>query len=363
MPPLCFSIPVPRHTGCLPYTQFSLVTYNSPRPITLNTIPNLSNPYGNHGIPRGNRRFSTDRLRSLEIENQALQQGIRPENLREPKAALPDKFDGTRRHFRGFINQMELVFQLQDKRNKVSETKIPGSQPRNQPCAIYAAEFRQLTADIDWNDAALRSQFYSGLSSEIKDHLVHCESPVSLAAAMDQAIRIDNRIFERKQEQQYNPRQFRRNQPPTQPASRTHPQQYQHRYVDNFNHHPIQQPSAPITSTPVQPRRTTDDMDIDFARRGPLTTTERQQRFSQGLCLVCGKSGHLKATCPRSNSRFRPQRQVQAIEMEGHSNEAFGKRSRPTLSRDLDSAVKLLPPEALRTDMMNMEDGDRIGEL
>ncbi|KAH9263619.1 hypothetical protein BASA83_012962 [Batrachochytrium salamandrivorans] len=34
----------------------------------------------------------TDRLCSLEIENQALQQGIRPENLREPKAALPDKF-------------------------------------------------------------------------------------------------------------------------------------------------------------------------------------------------------------------------------------------------------------------------------
>ncbi|KAH9266546.1 hypothetical protein BASA83_010537 [Batrachochytrium salamandrivorans] len=75
---------------------------------------------------------------------------------------------------------------------------------------------------------------------------------------MDQAIRIDNRIFERKQEQQYNPRQFRRNQPPTQPASRTHPQQYQHRYVDNFNHHPIQQPSLrslQLPSNHVEPLR------------------------------------------------------------------------------------------------------------
>ncbi|KAH9262780.1 hypothetical protein BASA82_000199, partial [Batrachochytrium salamandrivorans] len=194
----------------------------------------------------------------------------------------------------------------------------------NQPCAIYAAEFRQLTADIDWNDAALRSQFYSGLSSEIKDHLVHCESPVSLAAAMDQAIRIDNRIFERRQEQQYNPRQFRRNQPPNTPVPRSHSQQYQQRFVDNYSRSPANQPSAPITSTPVQQHRTTDDMDIDFARRGPLTSSERQQRFSQGLCLVCGQSGHLKATCPRSNSRFRPQRQVQAIEMEGHSSEVSG---------------------------------------
>ncbi|KAH6596159.1 hypothetical protein BASA61_003554 [Batrachochytrium salamandrivorans] len=66
----------------------------------------------------------TDRLRSLELENQALQQGIRPENIREPKAALPDKFDGTRRHFRGFINQLELVFQLQDKRYDTDRKKI-----------------------------------------------------------------------------------------------------------------------------------------------------------------------------------------------------------------------------------------------
>ncbi|KAH9244874.1 hypothetical protein BASA81_017682 [Batrachochytrium salamandrivorans] len=141
---------------------------------------------------------------------------------------------------------------------------------------------------------------------------------------MDQAIRIDNRIFERRQEQQYNSRPLRRNPLPNQPVSRIHSQQQQQQYVDNYSRSPAQQPSAPTTATPTQQRPTSDDMDIDFARRGPLTTAERQQRFSQGLCLVCGKSGHLKATCPRSNSRFRPQRQVQAIEMEGHSFEVSG---------------------------------------
>ncbi|KAH6569333.1 hypothetical protein BASA62_004952 [Batrachochytrium salamandrivorans] len=71
----------------------------------------------------------TDRLRSLEIENQALQQGIRPESLREPKAALPDKFDGSRRHFRGFINQLELVFQLQDSDTIPTARKLRPSVP------------------------------------------------------------------------------------------------------------------------------------------------------------------------------------------------------------------------------------------
>ncbi|KAH9263096.1 hypothetical protein BASA83_013558 [Batrachochytrium salamandrivorans] len=213
----------------------------------------------------------TDRLRSLELENQALQQGIRPENIREPKARTPRQ---VRRHPQTFPRKDEKPHSARIKpKSKYPRPSSGLSDKVANPAAIYAAEFRQLTADIDWNDAAIRSQFYSGLSSEIKDHLVHCESPVSLAAAMDQAI-------------------------PT------------------FCSESLQLPS--------EPRLTTDDMDIDFARRGPLTSSERQQRFSQGLCLVCGKSGHLKATCPWSNSRFRPQRQVQAIEMEGHSNEASG---------------------------------------
>ncbi|KAH9263567.1 hypothetical protein BASA83_013016 [Batrachochytrium salamandrivorans] len=39
-----------------------------------------------------------------------------PVSTLEPKASLPDKFDGTRKNFRGFINQLELVFQLQASR-------------------------------------------------------------------------------------------------------------------------------------------------------------------------------------------------------------------------------------------------------
>ncbi|KAH9271965.1 hypothetical protein BASA83_005806 [Batrachochytrium salamandrivorans] len=113
---------------------------------------------------------------------------------------------------------------------------------------------------------------------------------------------------------------------PSQPVSRIHSQQYQHRFVDNSSRQQIQQPSTPITATPVQQLPTSDDMDIDFARRGPLSSSDRQQGFSQGLCFVCGQSGHLKATCPRSksNSCSRPQRHIQAIEMEDSNIEVSG---------------------------------------
>ncbi|KAH9263232.1 hypothetical protein BASA83_013421 [Batrachochytrium salamandrivorans] len=179
---------------------------------------------------------------------------------------------------------------------------------------IYAAEFRQLTADIDWNDAALRSQFYSGLSSKSRTTLY---------------------IANHRAAVQSSP--FRRNQPPTQPIPRIHSQQYQQQMLTLTPSSTIQQPSTSITATPVQQRPTSNDMDIDFARRGPLTTAERQQRFSQDSALFA--SGYRNGTL---------------------STQDPGKRSRPTLSRDLDSAVKPIPPEALRTDMMNMEDGDGL---
>jgi hypothetical protein len=33
-------------------------------------------------------------------------------HILEPKVSLPEKFDGTRSHFRGFINQIRLIIRL-----------------------------------------------------------------------------------------------------------------------------------------------------------------------------------------------------------------------------------------------------------
>ncbi|KAH9268314.1 hypothetical protein BASA83_009476 [Batrachochytrium salamandrivorans] len=134
-------------------------------------------------------------------------------------------------------------------------------------------------ADLDWNDSALRVQFYFGLSYEIKDALVHFDTPSTLSLAIQQAIKVDNRLYERRLE-----RTERRPPPP-----------------------------SPMV---VPPPRSSNDMDIDFARRGPLTSEERQQRMSRGLCLVCGQSGHLKANCPKSNPNFRAPKSIRAIQID-----------------------------------------------
>ncbi|KAH9244978.1 hypothetical protein BASA81_017585 [Batrachochytrium salamandrivorans] len=126
-----------------------------------------------HLIEAENESLKMDAQESRAIANQTMLENTVSNNplpyTKEPRVCLPDKFDGTRKHFRGFINQLELVFQLQSDRQG------------NQSCSVYVASFHQLTADLDWNDSALRAQFYFGLSYEIKDALVHFDTPSTLS--------------------------------------------------------------------------------------------------------------------------------------------------------------------------------------
>ncbi|KAH9248153.1 hypothetical protein BASA81_014229 [Batrachochytrium salamandrivorans] len=178
-----------------------------------------------------------------------------PTNSMEPK------------NFRGFINQLELVFQLQSDRYNTDpkddrdsrysfDRKRPGLAGKSI-CSVYVA-FHQLTADLDWNDSALRAQFYFGLSYESRmpwstSILLHSflgnsskqsKLTIDFTSVDLSGLRTSNTSW---------------NQTPRRPP-----------------------PPSPMV---VPPPRSSNDMDIDFARRGPLTSEERQQRMSRGLCL------------------------------------------------------------------------------
>ena len=274
----------------------------------------------------------TERLQALEQENSRLRQPSAETNLppylpaaaalREPKVSLPAKFSGIRKDFRGFINQLELVFQLQPTRYVSDNTKIATlgtllsdqalswyvpfiekpelyrEQLNSWPAfksgmaktfgeidqttvsanklrkltqgtgmaSHYAANFRQLATDLDWNESALINQFRFGLSDAVKDMLVHYDYPTKLNDFVELAIRIDNRLYEHRME--------RRNGP-----------------VHNAQNSGM---------APVPTVRNPEAMDVDTLRRGPLTAAEREHRYRNGLCIVCGKPGHLKANCPRT---------------------------------------------------------------
>ena len=200
----------------------------------------------------------TRRVQQLESAIVSLQQlkmdgqGV----LKEPKISLPAKFDGSRAHFRGFINQVRLVIQMHPMRyptdssrvglvgtlltgttlswfaplleanspllNNFEEfikefkacfgdtdsvrtaiNKIRTLRQGDQPASTYASNFRLIASDIPWDEQALMEQFRSGLRSDVKDLLLTFpEDPKSLTEAISRAVRCDNRLFERRSERQ-----------------------------------------------------------------------------------------------------------------------------------------------------------------
>ena len=245
---------------------------------------------------------------------------IRQETLqgrKEPRVSLPEKFDGTRSKFRGFINQVQLITMLQPERYPTEESKVglvgtllTGSAlswfaplfERRSPIlgnferflealteafgehdkarvalnkiyalrqgshsvSIYASEYRQLAADINWDEQALMDQFYRGLRDDVKDLLLNFPDPCTLDEAISQAVKCDNRLFQR----------------------------YQDRRSSSFARQNVQ-------PTTTKAHQGVEDMQIDATRFKPLTLEERKRRFEENLCLYCGEPGHRADGCSK----------------------------------------------------------------
>ncbi|CEL54635.1 Retrotransposable element Tf2 155 kDa protein type 1 OS=Schizosaccharomyces pombe (strain 972 / ATCC 24843) GN=Tf2-1 PE=4 SV=1 [Rhizoctonia solani AG-1 IB] len=132
--------------------------------------------------------------------------------------------------------------------------------------AAYATEFRTLLMSLDWNDAALRAQFYKGLHWHVKQQLAQKETqPQDLEELIAAAIRIDN--VRRKLEISRPPQENRLKTAATATTSRTN------------------------SGTPR--------VDSDRLKSDPnyVSEAERQRRRDEKLCIKCGKAGHRFAEC------------------------------------------------------------------
>ena len=85
---------------------------------------------------------------------------------------------------------------------RTSTTKLRSLRQAAHAASIYAADFRQLACDVNWDDNALIDAFRWGLRDDVKDLLLNLPNPVSLSEAVMQAVRCDNRLFEHRQERQ-----------------------------------------------------------------------------------------------------------------------------------------------------------------
>jgi hypothetical protein len=150
----------------------------------------------------------------------------------------------------------------------------------------YVTDFRRYSTLIAWNDAALASQFRTGLPDRILDELACRDDPITDLGELERVVlRLDARYWERRDERARQERTAR-TYPPGPPVLRDRP-------TDRFPTLTAALPRGPSTG----PRQST------------LTPEERTRciRIRLGLCLVCGGVGHRVTTCPRrGTTRDRP---------------------------------------------------------
>jgi hypothetical protein len=171
----------------------------------------------------------------------------------EPKISLPEKFDRTRPKFRGFVSHVRLIIQLHPRcylddttrvgfvgtlltriaatwfapiletsspflqdfdafmakfetmfgdsdKAKTLANKLRRLQQGTRSTTVYASKFRQLACDVNWGEDALIDQFRCGLRDDVQDLLLTFANLSSCSEVITQAIRCDNRLFERHQE-------------------------------------------------------------------------------------------------------------------------------------------------------------------
>ena len=178
-------------------------------------------------------------------------------------------------NFDTFLAAFSEAFGEHDK-IRWTTTKVRSLRQGSRSASLYASEFRQLVCDINWGEEALMSQFQWGLTDDVKYLLLSLPDPQTLNEAISQAVKCDNRLFQRRQDR-------RSWIAPTTPTITS----------------PIVK-AAHITSTHFEGP---EDMQIDAVRFGLLTAQEKKRRLDQDLCLYCGNPSHKAINCNKKQKR------------------------------------------------------------
>uniref|UniRef100_A0A3P8RK92 CCHC-type domain-containing protein n=1 Tax=Amphiprion percula TaxID=161767 RepID=A0A3P8RK92_AMPPE len=185
-----------------------------------------------------------------------------------------------------FVQEMRKVFD-HPVRGRDAGGRLFSLRQASRSTAEYAVEFRTLAAESGWNDVALQGAFQRGLSEAVKDELATRDESSSLDELIALAIRLDNRIRERRRERGARFLQLTQPRPSycAPSPSRNPPPRI-----------------LPVASAPPPAASAPEDEPMQLGR-AHLSEEEKQRRRQTNACLYCGEMGHYAAACPSKRGK------------------------------------------------------------
>jgi transposase InsO family protein len=219
--------------------------------------------------------------------------------LREYYSKAPDDWGNATREIFSETNGYEKFQEYLNKTfgdvdaTRTAERKLRHLRQKTSAVA-YASEFQQTISHLDWDEEAYVAIFEDGLQEEVKDELIKVDRPTELSRMIELAVKIDNRLYERRRERD-NTRRWRQLGQKYYPKNRS-----------NFSQSVTTRSDDPYGPKP---------MDLDAIRNQKMSPQERDYRQKQQLCFYCGQNGHMIRECPKKqnngqrNMGYRPQNQ------------------------------------------------------
>ncbi|KAI2649877.1 Transposon Tf2-6 polyprotein [Labeo rohita] len=250
-----------------------------------------------------------------------------------PKISLPDKWDGSGTRCDVFLTNLNLIFEFQPSRYPTdrsrialltslltgqaaewatavlkADTDIAHSYPAfttelrtvfqhpesevevdsrlyhlkqgSRSVSRYTTEFRTLAVQTTWSNAALRTAYYEGLSTHLKDELAVRELSDTLEGMIQLALQVDQRMSHS-----------------TKPLFRsfTGSTGYQRTSEPSASNAVAASPSPPPIASEAHSSGAGEPMQIGCSS---LSAAERARCYREGLCAYCASPDHHRAICP-----------------------------------------------------------------
>ncbi|KAF5502321.1 Retrotransposon-derived protein PEG10 [Colletotrichum aenigma] len=213
--------------------------------------------------------------------------------------------------FTGYVKALESLFLDPDERRQAERDLSHLRQTKS--ATLYAAEFRRLAARLHMTDESKVFAFYQGLKDEVKDEMAKLETPPSFLAYVEHAIKVDNRLYERRKERgekRQNPNSGRKYQ--WQPQQKFNNQRNDNRPRNNWNN----------TRQSTAYGQHSGPMDLS------MMTKPNNKKPWNPKCYNCNKQGHIAKDCGQPKKfPWRPvaerPRQVNTIAKAPHASQSW----------------------------------------